>query len=693
LEKLLSEPKYTNALIKETSPYLLQHAHNPVNWFPWGNEALAKARDENKAILLSIGYSACHWCHVMEHESFENEEIAKLMNENFVNIKVDREERPDLDQIYMNAVQMMTGHGGWPMTMFLTPDAVPFYGGTYFPPTDRYNMPGFPRILLSVAEAYRSQPDQVIHTATTMLGELRRVGIAEPSNEILTTELLDGAYRRVASNYDATNGGFGGAPKFPPSMTLEFFLHIHHRTRSAQPLEIVQHTCRQIAAGGIYDHLGGGFHRYSVDAHWLVPHFEKMLYDNALLSRLYLHVYQVTGDQEARRVAEETLDYVMREMTDSNGGFYSTQDADSEGEEGKFFAWSRKEIIDALGAQDGDLFCKYFNVTEEGNFEGHSILNVTAPIEDVAKTFGVEIGRLSEVIERGRRALFAIRERRVKPGRDEKILTAWNGLMLSSFAEASAILDREDYKKTAEGNAQFVLSHLQRNHLLLRTYRNGEAKLNGYLEDYACFLDGLICLYEATGQLRWLEEALSLTETMIEQFWDEVNGGFFFTGKSHEELIVRSKDFVDNATPSGNSVAVLVLLKLAEFTGNEDYQRRAMTMLRLLANQMRRYPSAFGYALCGLDFYLSTPKEIALVGNPDDDSMKALLKALWRTYLPNRVISSCTSNWEKAAQLIPFLRERQPKDGTSTAYFCEGYTCQIPSKTGEELLKQLSTRE
>src|SRR5437867_5091784 len=472
--------QYTNRLIHEKSPYLLQHAHNPVDWYPWGKEAFDKAKKENKPIFLSVGYSTCHWCHVMEHESFENEEIAKLMNENFVNIKVDREERPDLDQIYMNAVQMMSGHGGWPMTMFLTPEGVPFYGGTYFPPTDRYNMPGFPRVLLSVAEAYRSQQDQIVHTATTMLGELRRVGIAEPSNEILTTELLDGGYRRIASNYDATNGGFGGAPKFPPSMTLEFFLHIDHRTRSAEPLEIVQHTCRTIAAGAIYDHLGGGFHRYSVDAHWLVPHFEKMLYDNALLSRLYLHVYQVTGDKEARRVAEETLDYVMREMTDSNGGFFSTQDADSEGEEGKFFVWSRKEIIDALGAQDGDLFCKYFNVTEEGNFEGHNILNVTASIEDVAKTFGVEIGRLSEVIERGRRALFAIRERRVKPGRDEKILTAWNGLMLSSFAEASAILDREDYKKTAEANAQFVLSRLQRNHLLLRTYRNGEAKLNAY---------------------------------------------------------------------------------------------------------------------------------------------------------------------------------------------------------------------
>ena len=687
----MSEHKYTNALIKETSPYLLQHAHNPVNWYPWGEEALAKARNENKAILLSIGYSACHWCHVMEHESFENEEIAKLMNENFISIKVDREERPDLDQIYMSAVQMMTGRGGWPMTMFLTPEGIPFYGGTYFPPTDRYNMPGFPRILLSVAEAYRSQPDQVVHTTTTMLGELRRVGVTESSREILTTEVLDGAYRRIASKYDATNGGFGGAPKFPPSMTLEFFLHIHHRTRSEEVLEIVQNTCRKMAAGGIYDHLGGGFHRYSVDAHWLVPHFEKMLYDNALLSRLYLHVYQLTRDEDARRTAEETLDYVTREMTDTKGGFYSTQDADSEGEEGKFFVWSRKGIIDALGAKEGEQFCTYFNVTEPGNFEGHNILNVTSSLEDVAKRLGGEISQLSEVISRGRRKLFEIRERRVKPARDEKVLTAWNGLMLSSFAEASAILNREDYKEIAEANARFLLSNLRQDGLLLRTYKGGEAKLNAYLEDYACLLDGLICLFEATGELRWLEEALPLTETMIEQFWDEENGGFFFTGKSHEELIVRSKDFLDNATPSGNSVAMLVLLKLADLTGNQDYRRRAMTMLRLLVNQIQRYPSAFGYALCGLDFYLSTPKEIALTGRPDDQSMKALLNALWRTYLPNRVIAICTRNREKAAQLIPFLRDRQPNDGTATAYVCEGYTCQIPCRTEDELLKQLST--
>jgi len=690
METTVSDHKHTNALINETSPYLLQHAHNPVDWYAWGEAALAKARDENKPILLSIGYSACHWCHVMEHESFENEAIAKLMNENFVNIKVDREERPDLDQIYMNAVQMMTGHGGWPMTMFLTPDGVPFYGGTYFPPDDRYNMPGFTRVLMSVAEAYCSQQDQVVHTATTMLGELRRIGIAEASRELLTSEVLDSAYRRIATNYDPDNGGFGSAPKFPPSMTLEFLLHIHHRTRSSDALEIVENTCHKMAAGGIYDQLGGGFHRYSVDAHWLVPHFEKMLYDNALLSRLYLHLYQVTKDEDARRIAEETLDYVVREMTDPSGGFYSTQDADSEGHEGKFFVWSRNEIIGALGKEDGKLFCDYFNITTEGNFEGQNILHITSSLKEMALGHGVSVERLTNVIETGRQKLFAIREARVKPARDEKILTAWNGLMLASFAEASAILDRADYRQVAEANSQFLLSHLQQSGLLLRTYKEGKAKLNGYLEDYACLLDGLISLYEATGELRWLETALSLTDTMIDQFWDDKDGGFFFTGKSHEQLIVRSKDFLDNATPSGNSVALLVLLRLNLLTGNEDYRRRATTVLRLMVSQIHRYPSAFGFALCALDFYLSTPKEIALVGRPADASLRQLLRALWQTYLPNRVIACSTSDGEKAARVVPFLRERNQPTDTATAFVCEANTCQIPAKTAQDLLAQLA---
>jgi uncharacterized protein YyaL (SSP411 family) len=685
----MTEHKHTNALINETSPYLLQHAHNPVEWHPWGSEALAKARAEDKPILLSIGYSACHWCHVMEHESFENEAIAKLMNDNFVNIKVDREERPDLDQIYMNAVQMMTGHGGWPMTMFLTPDGVPFYGGTYFPPEDRYNMPGFPRILMSVAEAYRSQPDQVAHTSTTMLGELRQIGLAAPSREMLTTEVLDASSRRIAKNYDEKNGGFGVAPKFPPAMTLEFLLHTYDRTRSSETLEIIENTCRKMAEGGIYDQLGGGFHRYSVDAKWLVPHFEKMLYDNALLSRLYLHVYQLTKDELARRIAEETLDYVVREMTDASGGFYSTQDADSEGEEGRFFVWSKQEVVALLGPDDAEIFCAYFDITEAGNFEGHNILNIVSSLEEVASRHKVDVAKVKDIIDRGRRRLFEVREQRIKPARDEKILTAWNGLMLTSFAEASAILDRPAYRRVAEQNATFLLANLKQERLLLRTFKDGEAKLNAYLEDYACLIDGLISLYEATGDLNWLENSIELTETMIEEFWDEEDGGFFFTGKSHEQLIVRSKDLMDNATPSGNSVALVSLQRLGLLTGNEKYQRHATTILRLVSDQIRRYPSAFGWALCGLDFYLARPKEIAIVGAGESPAFDKFLAVVWRNYLPNRVIACCTENHAKAAQLVPLLADRRPQDGRARAFVCEAYTCQIPAETPDELLRQL----
>lgn len=686
----MTENKHTNNLINETSPYLLQHAHNPVDWYPWGEAALAKARSENKPILLSIGYSACHWCHVMEHESFENEEIAKLMNENFVNIKVDREERPDLDQIYMSAVQMMTGQGGWPMTMFLTPEGVPFYGGTYFPPADRYNMPGFPRVLLSVAEAYSSQPDQVANTATAMLGELRRVGLAESSREVLTRDILEASYRRIAANYDRVNGGFGGAPKFPPAMTLEFLLHTFFRTGAREALEIVEHTANKMANGGMYDQLGGGFHRYSVDAKWLVPHFEKMLYDNALLSNLYLHLYQVTKDPEARRIAEETLDYVVREMTGPDGGFYSSQDADSEGHEGKFFVWSHREIVEVLGEADAEIFCTYYNVTEAGNFEGQNILNVARPLEEIAAGSGISAEQLGASLAAAREKLFQLREQRIKPGRDEKVLTAWNGLMLASFAEAAAILERPDYRAVAEANANFLLNRLQRDGLLLRTYKDGEAKLNAYLEDYACLVHGLISLYEATGALRWIENAISLVNKMIEEFWDEEAGGFFFTGNSHEQLIVRSKEFFDNATPSGNSIATLSLLRLSVLTSNEDYRRRATAVLGLLADQVRRYPSAFGLALTALDFYLGTPVEVAIVGEESDPRLPELLRAIWQAYLPNRVIALCTERAANASAVIPLLLNRDALSSEPTAFVCQNYTCQTPAHTAADLVEQLS---
>jgi uncharacterized protein len=685
----VSEHAGTNRLVNETSPYLLQHAHNPVDWFPWGEEAFEIARREQKPILLSIGYSACHWCHVMEHESFENQAIANLMNENFVNIKVDREERPDLDQIYMNAVQMMTHHGGWPMTVFLTPEAVPFYAGTYFPPEDRYNMPGFPRVLASVADAYRERPGDVQQTAASILAELKRLATTVESGDLLSIELLDAAYRGIISNYDSTNGGFGGAPKFPPAMALEFLLRTFHRTANKQALEIVGNTCRQMAQGGIYDQLGGGFHRYSTDARWLVPHFEKMLYDNALLSRLYLHYYQVSHDEAARSVAEGILDYAVREMTDASGGFYSTQDADSEGVEGKFFVWSLDEIKQVLGERDAVDFAAYYNVTSGGNFEGENILNVTRDLSEIVPAERVTIADLSRTLERSRKALFEVREKRVKPARDEKILTAWNGLMLASFAEAAAVLNRSDYLAVAKQNARFVLNNLSRHGLLLRTYKDGQAKLNAYLEDYAFFIDGLVALFETSGELQWLEEARTLTATMIEEFWDDEEGGFFYTGRSHEELIVRSKDFFDNATPAGNSVAAEVLLRIGLLTDNSDYQRRAATIFRLLASAVQRYPSGFGRLLCALDFYLATPKEIAIIGDPAAAETRLLLEEVWKTYLPNKIVAQSSPENKVAAGTIPLLRDRPLLDNKATAYVCERFSCKKPVTQPADLASQL----
>ena len=672
----MEQHEYTNHLIHESSPYLLQHAHNPVDWYPWGEEAFAKARTENKPVLLSIGYSACHWCHVMAHESFEDEEIARLMNDNFVNIKVDREERPDLDQIYMNAVQMMTHHGGWPMTVFLTPEGVPFYGGTYFPPQDRYNIPGFPRVLIGVAEAYKERPQDIAETGTQLLNELRRMSQSTGADLPIEKELLDAAYAGIARSYDSTNGGFGGAPKFPPAMTLEFLLRTYARTGNDDPLRMVNHTCRKMAEGGIYDQLGGGFHRYSTDARWLVPHFEKMLYDNALLSRLYLHHFQVTQSALSRATVEGVLDYVLREMTDPLGGFYSTQDADSEGHEGKFFVWDIAEIRSALGNTAALLFCDYYNVTERGNFEGKNILNVTRTLEDVAVANNVTVEQLEESLSLSRRTLFELRERRVKPDRDEKIITAWNGLMLASFAEAGVILNRPDYTATARRNADFVLAHLRREGLLLRTYKTGVAKFNAYLEDYAFFIEGLVTLYETTGEFRWLNEALTLTDRMIEEFWDEQNGGFFFTGKSHEDLIVRSKDYFDNATPSGNSVAAGVLLRLAVLTGKEHYRNVGIAVFREAADSARRFPSGFGYLLSDVDFLLSTPKEVAIVGR-DAADIAPLMTEVWRGYLPNKVVApSFIGSHEIPA--LPLLEDRSLLDGRATAYVCEHYTCQQP---------------
>ncbi|HQX55859.1 MAG TPA: thioredoxin domain-containing protein, partial [Pyrinomonadaceae bacterium] len=545
--------KFTNHLITETSPYLLQHAHNPVDWYPWGDEAFAKASAEDKPVLVSIGYSACHWCHVMEHESFEDEATAAIMNEHFVNIKVDMEERPDVDQIYMSFVQMTTGRGGWPMNVFITPDKRPFYGGTYFPPAPRYGMPSWRQILKGIADTYRNKREDLIESADRIVGELKKMSVVEAATGTLSTEMLDSAFTSFTQTFDAVNGGFGGAPKFPAAMSLEFLLQYYHRTGDDKALSIVTFTLEKMARGGIYDQLGGGFHRYAVDAIWLVPHFEKMLYDNAQLIRVYLHAYQLTGEEFFKRIATECLEYIKREMLDESGGFYSTQDADSEGVEGKFFVWEPEEIKQILGDDAGAEFCAYFDVSKNGNFEGENILNV--------KTLGTSP---SDCVREGIHKLFAAREQRIKPFRDEKVLTAWNGLMLGAFADAAGVLGNKEYLQIARSNAEFIKRELSRDGRLLRTWKDGTAKLNGYIEDYANVADGLIELFQVSGEFEHLIEAQRLTDLMITEFWDADNGGFFFTSNDHEELVVRNKDFYDNATPSGNSVAADVLLKLAK---------------------------------------------------------------------------------------------------------------------------------
>ena len=674
---------HSNRLINETSPYLLQHAHNPVDWYPWSDEAFERAKAEDKPVLVSIGYSACHWCHVMEHESFEDEATARIMNEHFVNIKVDMEERPDVDQIYMTFVQITTGRGGWPMNVFLTPDKLPFFGGTYFPPTQRHGMPSWQQILMSIAEAWRDRRPELMTSAGEILGELRRAGISEPATAAVGMDDLEAAFASFTRSFDRTHGGFGGAPKFPPSMSLEFLLRYWKRTGDERALEMVKFTARKMAEGGIYDQLGGGFHRYAVDAIWLVPHFEKMLYDNAQLIRVYLHLYQITGDEMFRKVAVETLEYVKREMLDESGGFYSSQDADSEGEEGKFFVWTPTEVENILGASDARIFSFFYDVSEDGNFEEKNILHISYGREAAAKALRIDESELEAVLVRSKRKLFDEREKRVKPFRDEKVLTAWNGLMLAAFAEAGAVLGEEDYLHVARKNADFILQDLQENGRLLRTWKDGRAKLNGYIEDYANFADGLVLLFQASGEARYLEEARRLADLMITDFWDGENGGFFFTANEHEELILRNKDFYDNATPSGNSAAADVLLRLAKFYGDERYQRFATMVLRLVSNQIKRYPQGFGRALSAMEFYIAAVKEIAIVGERGNELEREVLQR----YLPDAVIAI----GNPGSEVPPLLADRSIIDGKPTAYVCEGFTCQQPVNRIGELLDQLGS--
>ncbi len=677
-----------NRLINETSPYLLQHANNPVDWYPWGEEALARAKAEDKPILLSIGYSACHWCHVMERESFENETTASLMNDRFVNIKVDREERPDLDAVYMEAVQMMTGSGGWPMTVFLTPDGMPFYGGTYFPPADYSNLPGFPRLVTAISDAYRDQRGQIEKTTQQIAAQMGQTAQLTKSDSVLTVDILHTAYNALATSFDYQNGGVGMAPKFPQPMALELLLRYYNHGFSERALEMVNLTLVNMAQGGIYDQIGGGFHRYSTDAYWLVPHFEKMLYDNALLARLYLHAYLVTVEPMYRRITEETLDYVLREMTDPLGGFYSAQDADSEGEEGKFFVWTPQEIQEVLGEKEGNLIGGYFGLTEAGNFEGKTILNVPQEAGSFAEELGLDRNQLEADIKRAKVSLREVREGRIHPLLDDKVLSSWNGLMLRAFAEAAAALKSEKYLAAAIANAEFLVDTMKPQGRLLRTFRGGQAKLLGYLEDYAFVADGLLALYEATFQQRWLDEAISLADSMVELFWDEEAGAFYDTGSDHEALVVRPRDVFDNAQPCGGSVATELLLRLAVITGNQEYALKGVAPLRALRDLMGKAPAGTGHWLAALDFHVSSPKEIVIIGPKQDLATQRLLETVYGRFLPNKVVVGAEGPTEEPAQM-PLLQDRGMVDGKPAAYVCQNYVCQLPVTEPEALAQQL----
>jgi uncharacterized protein YyaL (SSP411 family) len=649
----------SNRLAGETSPYLLQHKDNPVDWYPWGEEALGRARDEDRPILLSIGYSACHWCHVMERESFEDEATAELMNDRFVCIKLDREERPDIDSIYMEACQAMTGSGGWPLNAFLTPEQVPFYAGTYFPPEPRMGAPSWRQVLEAVANAWDERKQEIREGGARIAERLRGGALLRPSAEPMTPAALDEAVAGLRQGYDRVHGGFGGAPKFPPASTLELLLR-------RGELEPALHTLRAMAVGGIHDQVGGGFARYSVDERWLVPHFEKMLYDNALLARAYLHGWQVSGDKLLREVTETTLDWMVREMRGPEGGFYSALDADSEGEEGRFYVWTLDELREVLGDQ-AEAAAAWFGATARGNFEGSNIL----------------VRGEGDPPELGdwRRRLYAERERRVWPGLDDKRLTAWNALAISALAEAGAVLERPDYLDAARTAAGFVLSELRdANGRLLRSWKDGNGRLNAYLEDHAFLLEALLTLYESTFEPRWFGAARELADTTIARFADDESGGFFETSDDHERLVARRKDLEDHPIPSGNASAAFGLLRLAALTGEHEYEARAVSVLRLLHELAPKHPQAFGHLLQALDFHLSPTREIALVGD-DTHELERVVRGSFR---PGIVLAGGEQDG------VPLLEGRHPVDGRAAAYVCEHFACKAPVTAPEELERLLS---
>jgi uncharacterized protein len=691
-----------NRLSQETSPYLLQHAHNPVDWYAWGTEALAKARREDKPIFLSIGYSACHWCHVMEKESFEDPEIAALMNEWFINIKVDREERQDLDHIYMSAVQAMTQHGGWPMSVFLTPDLEPFYGGTYFPPEDRNGMPGFKRILSGVAGAWTNRKKEVVQSAKQLSDALREinrtVGLPGESKTAVSLDLVDQSVEATLRHFDPTYGGLGSAPKFFHTMDLRVCLRHYARTRDPKSLSAVTLTLEHWANGGIYDQLGGGFHRYSTDQQWLVPHFEKMLYDNALVTEVFLEAFQITHNAEFARVARETLNYILREMTATQGGFFATQDADSEGVEGKFYVWTRSEIFSLLEAELAELFCKIYDVTDEGNWEGNTILNRPKHLDSWAETLKVEKAWLEDSLATAQRKLFTHRSKRIRPFRDEKLLASWNGLMIHTMASAYQILEDERYLEAAVNSANFILNSMATDGggvvSLTHVYKDGRARFSGYLDDYANLAFGLLTLYESNFDLNWLSWAERLCDAILDQFWDEKEGTFYYTARHHEQLITRPKEVHDGATPSATAMAISALVRVGRLTGNATWLKPANQALSNLATQMATVPTGSGQLLISVETLLDHPREIAVVEDQQSEAGQNLLRVIRQKFLPNKVVAYASGQTMKAAvKKIPLLANRSSVQGKAAVYVCENYACKMPVTDEADLGEALEGKD
>ncbi len=677
-----------NRLSTESSPYLLQHAENPVDWYPWGAEALDRARREDRPILLSIGYSACHWCHVMERESFEDPSIAAAMNEAFVNVKVDREERPDVDQVYMRAVQALTGQGGWPLTVFLTPEGNPYYGGTYFPPAPRHGLPSFRQVLEASARAYRDGPDRVREGAAELLAALEKGG-REPALEgtDLGEGLLDHAARILARQFDPANGGFGSAPKFPQPVTIELLLRQHVRTGEPEPLEMALFTLRRMAAGGIRDHLGGGFHRYAVDARWLVPHFEKMLYDNALLARAYLDGYRITGEEDLRTVCEDVLDYLLADMRSEEGGFFSARDADSEGEEGLFYVWRPDEVRDVLEPESAALFMRTYDVSEGGNFEGRNILHLPHPLDAVAAKGGLTTEELERRLRGARDALLRARSQRTPPQRDEKVLAGWNGMALRALAEAGGALGREEYLSAAIHGMGFILSTMRLGGRLQHTYKDGQARIHGFLEDHGALGNALLSLHQVTLDPVWLPEVRWCCEEVVTRFWDPESRSFFDAPRDAEPLFMRARDPMDNATPSGNSLAAELLLRAGHLFGETRYEEIARHALRVEAGSMRRYPTAFGRALSVLDRSLAPPVELAIVGDRNDSRTAELRAVGLGGFHRNFTITGRAPG--EVVSGVPVLEGRDGVDQRPTAYLCRGYACELPVTDAAALAAQM----